>query len=222
MGSTVNGNSTFDGVEDLEMRNRIGRLVAVLCSVALAASSVLAGGDTFLKSDDHKDEVVGKFLTDQDYGVMISDVKRNDVEFDWCWVKTPDAKLVKKPKALGFDVATYKTVRIPEVKDFSDSLSPELAKKVHEAFERAAKGLNLEVVADGAAAGLELGVAIIDLKRERTYAYVAMIEPYIKLEIRLKAVAGGENLLLVRDRSHSVTPEDAATKLAGEMMKFLR
>lgn len=204
------------------MRNRIGGVGAFLCVVALSAGPTLAGGETFLKSDDHKDELVGKFLTDQDYGVMISDVKRNDVELDWCWVKCADGKLVKKPKALGFDVASYKTVRIPEVKDFSDSLSPELAKKVHEAFERAAKGLNLEVVADGAAAGLELGVAIIDLKRERTYAYVAMIEPYIKLEIRLKAVANGENLLLIRDRSHSVTPEDAATKLAGEMMKFLR
>ena len=204
------------------MRNRIGRIVAVMSGVALSAGLALAGSETFLKSDDHKNEVVGKFLTDQDYGIMISDVKRNDVEFDWCWVKCADGKLVKKPKALGFDVASYKTVHIPEVKDFSDSLSPDLAKKVHESFERAAKALNLEVVADSAPAGLELGIAIIDLKRERTYAYVAMIEPYIKLEIRLKATANGENLLLVRDRSHSVTPEDAATKLAGEMMKFLR
>ena len=204
------------------MRNPLGKVVALLGGLALSGSPLLAGSDTFLKSDDHKDEVVGKFLTDADYGIMISDVKRNDVEFDWCWVKCADGKLVKKPKALGFDVASYKTVHIPEVKDFSDSLSPDLAKKVHESFERAAKALNLEVVADSAPAGLELGVAIIDLKRERTYAYVAMIEPYIKLEIRLKATANGENLLLVRDRSHSVTPEDAATKLAGEMMKFLR
>jgi len=204
------------------MRNGIGKVGAFVCAIALSAGSRLAASETFLKSDDHKNEIVGKFLTDQDYGVMIGDVKRNDVEFDWVWVKCADGKLTKKPKALGFDVASYKTVHIPEVKDFSDSLSPDLPKKVHEAFERAAKGLGLEVVADGAPAGLDLGVAIIGLKRERTYAYVAMIEPYIKLEIRLKAAKGDENLLLVRDRSHSVTPEDAATKLASEMMKFLR
>jgi hypothetical protein len=194
------------------------------CS-ALAAALVIApshaGSTTFLKSDDHAEELVGKFLTDPDYTLMVEDLERNDVEFDWGWVKTPDGKL-KKIKALGFDVASYKTVRIPAVQDFSDSLSPELAAKVHESFERAVKNLGLEVVADGKEAGLELGVAIIDLKREKTYAYVAMIDPYIKLEIRLKDVAKNENLLLVRNRAHSENPETAALKCASEMMKFLR
>ena len=212
------------GAGEFEMRNVIrNSAVAFSCIVAiLATSAVLAGGGTFLKSDDHDDELVGKFLTDQDYGLMVDNLERNGVEFDWGWVKTPDGKL-KKPKVLGFDLASYKTVRIPAVQDFSDSLSPELAAKVHEAFVRAAKGLNLEVVADDAKdAGLELGVAIIDLKRERTYAYVAMIDPYIKLEIRLKDAKTGENLLLIRNRSHSETPESASLKMASQMMKFLR
>jgi len=204
------------------MRHRILNALGVASiAAALTAMPANAGG-TFLTSDDHAEEVVGKFLTDADYTLMIEDLEYKDIEFDWGWVKTPDGK-VKKIKALGFDAKTYKTVRIPPVQDFSDSLSPELAAKVHESFERAVKSLGLEVVApDAKDAGLELGVAIIDLKREKTYAYVAMIDPYIKLEIRLKDVATGENLLLVRNRAHSETPESAALRCASEMMKFLR
>jgi hypothetical protein len=211
------------GAGEFEMRNVIRNSAVVFsCIVAILATSAALAGGTFLKSDDHGNELVGKFLTDQDYGVMIDNLERNGVEFDWGWVKTPDGKL-KKPKVLGFDLASYKTVSVPAVQDFSDSLSPELAAKVHEAFVRAVKGLGLEVAADGdKSAGLELGVAIIDLKRERTYAYVAMIDPFIKLEIRLKDAKTGENLLLVRNRSHSETPESAALKMASQMMKFLR
>lgn len=206
------------------MRNRILTTVASVCIVALFASSKLAAADTFIKSDDYKEkeEAVGKFLNDADYTVMVEDLKRNDAEFDWGWVKTPDGKL-KKIKALGFDLATYKTVRIPAVQDFTDSLDPALATKVHEAFERAATALGLQVVApDAKDAGLELGVAIVGLKRERTYAYVAMIDPFIKLEVKLKAVEGGENLLLLRNRSHSETPESASIRYASQMMKFLK
>ena len=204
------------------MRHRILNALAVVSIAAALTSMPANAGATFLTSDDHKEEVVGKFLTDADYGLMIEDLEFKDVEFDWGWVKTPDGKL-KKIKALGFDAKSYKTVRIPPVQDFSDSLSPELAAKVHESFERAAKSLGLEIVApDAKDAGLELGVAIIDLKREKTYAYVAMIDPYIKLEIRLKDVATGDNLLLVRNRAHSETPETAGLKCASEMMKFLR
>jgi hypothetical protein len=189
----------------------------------LAGAARLSAADTFLKSDDYDDELVGKFLTDSDYGIMVEDFERNDVEFDWGWVKTPDGKL-KKLKNLGFDLASYKTVVVPSVQDFSGSLSPELAVKVHEAFERAAAGLGLQVLpaADEAQAALELGVAIIDLKRERTYAYVAMIDPYIKLEMRLRERSTGGNLLLLRNRAHSDTPEDAALRFASEVVKFLR
>jgi hypothetical protein len=195
------------------------------CAFVVAAAfagSGLQARETFLTSDDYKEELVGKFLTDQDYGMMVDSLERNDVEFDWGYVKTADGKL-KKIKALGFDLASYKTVRIPAVQDFSDSLSPDLATKTHDGFERMAKSLGLEVVApDAKDAGLELGVAIIDLKREKTYAYVAMIDPYVKLEIRLRAVASGENLLLLRNRSHSDTPESASLRAATQLLKFLK
>lgn len=202
--------------------NRVGLALLIFGVVVFFAGMGVAGAGTFLKSGDHDDELVGKFLTDADYGLMVDGLKRNGTEFDWGWVKTPDGK-VKKPKVLGFDLASFKTVRIPAVQDFSGSLSPELAKTVHEAFERAAKELGLTVVAEDAKdADLELGAAIIDVKRESTFAVVAMIDPYIKLEVRLKAVASGENLLLLRNRSHSATPEDASLKLAIEMVKFVR
>lgn len=204
------------------MRYRVMKALACACVLAVVAGTCVNAGETFLKSKDHAEELVGKFLVDADYGLMVEALTRNDVEFDWGWVKTPDGKL-KKIKALGFDIASYKTVRIPDVQDFSDSLSPDLPKKVREGFERAAKSLGWEVVpADAKEADLELGVAVIDLKREKTYAFVAMIDPYIKLEVRLKATATGENLLLLRNRSHSENPETAALRYASEMMKFLR
>jgi hypothetical protein len=206
------------------MRHRIVATAACLGIVGLLAGGKLQAAETFIKSDDYKEkeEAVGKFLTDPEYTLMVSDLQRNDAEFDWGWVKTPDGKL-KKIKVLGFDLATYKTVRIPAVQDFTDSLDPALATKVHDAFERAATALGLQVVAaDAKDAGLELGVAIVGLKRERTYAYVAMIDPFIKLEVRLKAVEGGEDLLLLRNRSHSETPESASIRFASQMMKFLK
>lgn len=203
------------------MRNGIMKVLACACVVTIVTAVALAG-ETFIKSDDYTEELHGKMLTDPDYTLMVEDLERNDAEFDWGWVKTPDGKL-KKLKALGFDLASYKTVRIPPVQDFSDSLSPDLPKKVHDAFTQAAKSLGLEVVTDDAKdPGLELGVAVIDLKRERTYAYVAMIDPYIKLEIRLRVAATGENLLLLRNRSHSETPESAAIRCASQLLKFLR
>jgi hypothetical protein len=188
----------------------------------LAAVAPVAASDTFLDSDDHDDELVGKFLKDADYGLMVENLERNDTEFDWGWVQAASGK-PKKNKQLGFDLASYKTIDIPPVQDFSDSLSPDLAVQVREDFVRAAEALGLQVAAAGAAsADLELGVAIIDLKRERTYAYVAMIDPYIKLEVRLRERASGRDLLLLRNRAHSDTPEDAALRFAGEVVKFLR
>jgi hypothetical protein len=193
----------------------------VLAGALLFSFSALAA-DTFLKSDDYQDELVGKFLADADYALMIDDLERNDTEFDWGWVATVSGKL-RNTKSLGFDLASYKTVVVTPVQDFSASLSSDLAGKVHDDFEQGAKALGLEVVPQGSKdAALELGVAIIDLKRERTYAYVAMIDPYIKLEVRLRERATGRNLVLLRNRSHSGTPEDAALKFAGELVRFLR
>jgi len=206
----------------MQMRRMRSGLVGGLLVLAAAAAAPVAASDTFLESDDHDEELVGKFLKDSDYALMIGGLERNDTEFDWGWVQTTSGK-PKKNKQLGFDLASSKTIDIPPVQDFSDSLSPELAAKVREAFVRAAEALGLQVAAPGDGnADLQLGVAIIDLKRERTYAYVAMIDPYIKLEVRLRERASGRNLLLLRNRAHSDTPEDAALRFAGEVVKFLR
>lgn len=193
----------------------------VSCAGLLLALPAHAA-DTFIKSDDYSEELVGKLLVDADYAVIVEDLERNDTGFDWGWVLTASGK-PKNTKALGFDLASYTTIAVPAVQDFSASLSPDVAGKVHEYFEQAAKALGFEVVPpESKDAALELSVAIIDLKRERTYAYVAMIDPYIKLEVRLRERATGRNLVLLRSRSHSGTPEDAALKFAGELVRFLR
>jgi hypothetical protein len=204
------------------MNRSISKVIAVAGLVSLGSLTPSLASDTFLKSDDHDDELVGRFLTDTDYALMVDDLERNDAEFDWGWVATESGK-PKKTKQLAFRLSDYHTVAIPPVQDFSSSLSPDLAEKVRGDFEQAVKALGLQLVPpDTTAADLELGIAIIDLKREKTYAYVAMIDPYIKLEVRLRDRAAGKNLLLLRNRAHSETPEDAALRYAGELVKFLR
>jgi hypothetical protein len=93
---------------------------------------------------------------------------------------------------------------------------------VREAFTLAVEQMGLEVVKDGAPADLEFGVAIVDIKRDSTYAYVATIEPFIELEVRLRDVSAGENLLLLRNQAHSTTSDEAAFRYADVLVKFLR
>jgi len=91
---------------------------------------------------------------------------------------------------------------------------------VRVAFTLALEQLGLTVVKDGAP--LEMCVAIVDIKRDSTYAYVATIEPFIELEVRLRDAKTGENLVLIRNQAHSTTPEDAAIRYADVLVKFLR
>ena len=83
------------------------------------------------------------------------------------------------------------------------------------------KRLGLEVVESGAA-DLDLQIGIVDLNASRTYAYVAYIDPFIELEVRLTDAKAKETLLLLRNQEHGGTPEAAAGDFAGQMAKFLK
>jgi hypothetical protein len=211
-------------------------------------ASPLHAQDTYIDSDDYKDgeEIVNVFFHEPEYRLMVEDIERNDESFDWGWVKTAQAtaenppptdgkkgrfsRLLShlpkpgrmnpaEPGALGFDLHSYKTVSI-SVQSFAGLVKPATLDAVREAFTLAAQQLGLAVVKEGA--DLELGVAIVDIKRDSTYAYVATIEPFIELEMRLRDVHKGENLILIRNQAHSTTPEDAAFRYADVLIKFLR
>jgi hypothetical protein len=175
--------------------------------------------DTFLKSDDYKegDEVIGKHLTDDDYRLMIEEVERNDAEWDWAWVKT--AGKLSKPKVLGFDPGAYKTVTLPEVKNFAGLTAKDVPALVSEAFGLAAQDLGWKV-ADGG--DLELAIALVDIKRDSTFVVFANVKPFLELEIRLKDRKTGENLLLVRHQAHGDSVDDVPLLVADQFAKFLK
>jgi hypothetical protein len=217
----------------------------------LLAPSLALAGDTFLESDDYEDgeEIVDVFLKADDYRLMVEDIERNGEEFDWGWVKTaaavaqpaaaePQEKKGKfgrllahlpkrgrgnpaEPGILGFDLHSYKSVSL-SVQNFAGLVRPATLDAVREAFTLAMQQMGLEVVKDGAPADLELGVAVVDIKHDSTYAYVATIEPFIELEVRLRDRATGENLILLRNQAHSTTSDEAAFRYADVLVKFLR
>lgn len=220
--------------------------VSVACLLLLFCGTARAA-DYFIDSDDYKDgeEIVNVFLKEDDYRLMVEDIERNGEGFDWGWVKTagaatpapePSGKkgLLKRfkggggggnaaePKELGFSLGSYKTVFVPKVENFSGLMPAGTQEKVHESFVLAMKEAGLEVVSSEKGADLELKVAIVDIKRDSTYVYFANIDPFIELELRLKDLATGEKLLLLRNQAHSGTPEDAALNYASSLVKFLR
>lgn len=225
------------------MRRKALCMAAV--SLCLVTGSARAA-EYFNESDDYKDgeEIVNVFLKEDDYRLMVEDIERNGETFDWGWVKVagaepPSAEEPKKggvmgklrrggggrgnpaePRNLGFSFSSYKTVSIPKVENFSGMIPPETPVKVRDSFVQAMQTLGLEVV-DGAA-DLDLKVAIVDLKRDSTFIYVGRVDPFIELELRLKDVKTGENLILLRNQAHSTTPEDAAFNYASTLLKFLR
>lgn len=216
------------------------------CLLLLLAQTAQAA-DYFVNSDDYRDgeEIVNVFLKEEDYHLMVEDIERNGEGFDWGWVKTagsvvpaaqPSGKkgLFKRiklggggpnlaePKELAFSLSSYKTVSVPKVENFSGLVPPGTQEKVQEYFVMAMKEAGLEVVSDDKAADLELKVVIVDIKRDSTYVYFANIDPFIELELRLRDLETGENLILLRNQAHSNTPEDAALNYASSLLKFLR
>lgn len=203
-------------------RKNVLALTLLLGGLAALPAPSLAG-DTFIESDDYKEgeEIVGKFLKDDAYRKMVEEITRNGEEFDWGWVKAQGKPA--KPKQLGFDLASYKTVAIPEVQNFAGIASGgELPGKVKEAFALAMKEFGIEVVKEGQAADLELGLAIVDAKRDSTFIYFGNVKPFIEIELRLRAVSSGEELVLLRNQAHSDNLEDAAIRYADILVKFLR
>ena len=222
---------------------KVGGTFLLTLALALPASAA----DYFVNSDDYKDgeEIVNVFLKEDDYRLMVEDIERNGEGFDWGWVKVAGATpapaaeeqgkkkgLLKKlsrggggpdvsnPRQLGFDLSSYKTVSIPEVKNFSGVVPQHLPGEVRDAFVQAAQTLGLEVVKGKG--DLELEVAIVDIKRDSTYIYFANVQPFIELEMRLRDAKTGENLMLLRNQAHSDTPADAAMNYASSLVKFLR
>ena len=194
----------------------------ILMAAALAALTLPGAlwADKFVKSDTYKegDEVVGKFLVDAEYQLMVDEVERNDEEFDWAWVS---AEKPNKPKNLNFSLQGKK-VYIAEVQNLAGlaakNLPPLVAENVGEAF----KFVGAELVADAAAADYELGMAIVDSDTGGGWApYVGRIEPSIELELRLKE-KGGANVLLIRHQEHGSDGENAVLEFADELSKFLK
>lgn len=188
-----------------------------LLAFALPAAS---RADKFVSSDTYKegDEVVGKFLTDAEYQLMVDDVERNDEEFDWTWVS---ADKPGKPKALKFSLQGKK-VYIAEVPNLAGLTAKNLPPLVAENVGEALKVVGAEIVTDPAAADYELGMAIVDNDKGGGWApYVGRIEPSVELELRLRDKAG-QNLLLIRHQEHGGNGEDAVLEFADELSKFLR
>ena len=180
--------------------------------------------ETYLDSDDYHDgdEIVGRFLNDADYGLMVEDVERHDTELDWTWVELAEGSTLKHPTELGFNLSKYGKVRVLPVKNESLKVAPGVETAVRDAFVQAVGLLGLTVAGDGEPAPLELGVAVVDYKADKTYAYVAMIDPFIELEGRLRDTRTGKTLYLFRTQENGTTPAVAAADIASDVARFLR
>lgn len=201
------------------------RLVCAVIFLAVAglADPAIAGPETFIESDDYSDgdEVVGKLLVDDDYRKMIEGLEYHGVEFDWGWAKARGRK-PKRPDALEFDLRAYRKIWIAPVTNPSMKIAPGLTEETFKVFAEAMRQLGLEVVAGAEDADLELLIAIVDYKADKTYAYVAMIDPFIELEIRLRDLRSGEDLVLIRHQDHNSTPLLGAADTAGDLARFLQ
>ncbi len=199
------------------------RQLFVLSTLALSLSTPLfAAPDVFTKSSDYKDgeEVVGKFLVDDDYKLMIEEVERNDADFDWAWVKTADGKMKTEPKKLGFDVTTFETVTIPDVPNLHKGmLPPDFVATVKKNLIAGMEALGLKVVeSDG---DLTLAAAVVDYKQDSTFVYFGNVKPFVELEVRLSDKSGAV-LARIRDQAHGDDAAIASFNFAEELVKFLR
>jgi hypothetical protein len=202
------------------MIRSVRRFVLVLALAFLALP--LLAADNFTKSDDYKDgdEVVGKFLVDADYQVMIDDVERGDAELDWAWLKTTDGKMKAKPKALAFQLGSGKTVVVPDAVSLHRGMVPPgVVEAVKKNLVAAMESLGLKVVDSGG--DYTLAAALVDVKQDSTYAFVAMVKPFIELEVKLTD-GSGDVLARIRHQQHGDNVEVAAFNFAEELSKFLR
>lgn len=196
------------------------------------------------------EEIVGVFFGDEEYAKLVDDFERNGQQFDWGWALTPDwesaaaradsddsAKGKKKgffgrfkkrgpepeqePKELGFDLADYRTVRVPKVENFSGIMKDDELASVRESLELAMKQVGLEPVESGPA-DLELSAAVVDINREGGGFGLIQVDPFIEIEVRLHDLKNDRDLLLIRNQKHGDTPTDAALEYASQIAIFLR
>ncbi|HSL81810.1 MAG TPA: hypothetical protein VLF66_03485 [Thermoanaerobaculia bacterium] len=197
-------------------------------ALLLAAVPAALAADTFIESDDYKegDEIVGVFLTDGDYRVMVEDLERRGQDFDWGWVLTAGGSRDKAPKKkvrdLGFAASDYATIRIPAVRNFAGIVRDEELAEIRDAFVLAAQQLGWEVVGTEGAADLELAVGIVDVNREGGGFGIFKIDPFIEMEIRLRDVGHDRDLMLLRHQKHAGDAEGSALQTANMLVQFLR
>lgn len=190
---------------------------------SLLALPATSHAEKFIQSDDYKegDEVVGKFLVDADYQRMVDDVERHDEEFDWVYIAAEGRPT--SPKALKFALQGKK-VFVAEVQNFAGLVAKNLPPAIAENFGEAFKVLGATLVTEAAGADYELGIAIVDADPEGGgwAPYVGRIDPFVELEIRLRDLAGQQDLLLIRNQAHSRDIDSAVLKFADDLSKFLR
>lgn len=177
--------------------------------------------EKFIKSDDYKDgeEVVGKFLVDADYQLMVDDVERAGQEFDWVYIQAEGKPT--KPKKLKFELQGKK-IFIPEVQNHAGLVARDLVGPTHGYFGEAFVSLGAQLVTDPATADYELGLALVDTKRDSTFVVFANVQPFVEIELRLRDNASGQNVLLIRNQAHSNDVDSAVLKFADEVSKFLK
>jgi hypothetical protein len=180
--------------------------------------------DSFLRSGDYREgeEIVDVFLHAPEYARMREEFEFGPVEFDWGWVHgTYGGRSGKKLTGLSFSIRDYSTATI-KVGNYSPGLVAGLEEEVGKYFAAALERLGLTVVGENAKADLELGVGIVDYKADKTYAYVAMIDPFIELEVRLRDLRAGRDLVLIRNQDHGNTPLEGAGDTAASLMLLLQ
>jgi hypothetical protein len=200
------------------------------------------------------EEVVGVFLGPPHYAVMVEDIERNGQTMDWGWVRTPAGPspedplaavdpanqrgwrkivkrgsramgLVDKPRQLGFNWASYRTIAVAPLANYAGLLTDEEVAALREPFVMLGTQLGFEVVENPAEADLLLGVALVDISRDaRTVPFpVAIrIEPSLTLELQILERATQSDLVLIRNRAHSTDIQAAALRYANLLLMFLR
>ncbi len=189
-----------------------------------SSTSASATGDSFLRSDDFKEgeEIVNVYFKESEYALIREEFEFRGVDFDWAWVKGEySGRKGKQLVKTSFNISDYSTARVVSAGNFSPSLEDGLEDGVKKYFGTALKRLGLTIV-EGEDADLELGVAIVDYKADKTYAFVAMIDPFIELEVRLRDLRSGEDLVLIRNQDHNNTPLEGAGDTAASLMRILQ
>jgi hypothetical protein len=201
------------------------RRSSFLALLLLAGICTPGRTETFLESDeyDEDDEIVGKFLGDKDYRLLVDDVSRNGAELDWCWALAPDADGKRRStrlKKLGFSFSSYHTVAVTKPANLAGLTRGELD-AIHDSLQGAMESLGLELVDDPGSADLVLEAAAVDMNRDYAgYGWI-YIEPFVEVELRLHE-SSGKDLLLARHQIHGGNTFIASMNLGSELARFLR